>query len=663
MPGRPREHVLEEESLIALRALLPAAWSFEPVRRDYGLDVRVEVFQGGYATGLAFWAQLKGTDEADVKRALGVSFHATTLNYLSVQADPVLLVRFHAPSRQSFGTWLHRQDVRLKRTGQKSLTVRWKLPEQLDVGSPDRLVEEVRRFRRVGSAAQFPLSVAVRTAGGAVKLRSGVVALLKSTITAAHAPLTVVNDASADLVLSLGNKKVEVDTPLATLRLEAERTGDPVELADNAAVALAAGLSAVGLASSAVDIVIRCSDAPILSSDNVAGRLAHAFGTAGRWREASDLALECLSGRPGREVLGRLLDVQRLLADREPSQAEAEHIAANLVTLATRQQDAGDDAGAAWYSAGNWLFHAVRDYQAALQAYETAAEVRPDYRRLDYWLQETAAAMFETSDFAGAARLYEQAARVARTPVPVLLAKTADCLAHTGDRRGAAALFDRYVRSEPKPAASWLLKRLALQAIDYATTRAKRQSGASTQLALDATGPSPTASARAVGDEQDGTHEEPREAPDWSVLVHSGLKAKDVLRQLEDAATDEGDATAFLAVLTAACAFPEVQTDEPWAALLHLAWVMREEHQADWPLPGEVFRAALDTALYRRSDDLLRDMLASGGALPGELIGEVEDRGGHIAAERVQTVFLRTVHEDGSRDVLEVGLGPSGSPK
>src|SRR5687768_1829307 len=87
MPGRPREHVLEEESFIALRALLPAAWTLEQVRRDYGLDARVEVFQGGNATGLAFWAQLKATDEAAVKRALGVSFDTTTLNYLSVQAD------------------------------------------------------------------------------------------------------------------------------------------------------------------------------------------------------------------------------------------------------------------------------------------------------------------------------------------------------------------------------------------------------------------------------------------------------------------------------------------------------------------------------------------------------------------------------------------------
>lgn len=662
MPGRPREHVLEEESFNALRALLPAEWTLEPVRRDYGLDARVEVFQGGFATGQAFWTQLKATDEADLKRALGVSFDTTTLNYLSVQADPVLLVRFHAPSGRLFGTWLHRQDVRLKRTGQKSLTVRWKLPEGLHAGSPDRLVEEVRRFRRVGSAAQLPLTVALHTVGGTAELRTTLVALLRRTIVAVGAPLRVVSEDSADLVLSLGNKKIEVDTPLATLRAETERTTDPVELADNAAVALAAALGAVGLPSPAVDLVVRCSGAPLLRSDDVAGRLAQAFGTAGRWREASDLALECLSGPPGREVLGRLLDVQRLLADREPSEAEAQHVAVNLVELAARQQAAGDDAGAAWYSAGNWLFHAVRDYPAALQAYETAAEVRPDYRSQAYWLEETAAAMFETGNYAGAARLYGQAAKGLRNPAPGLLAKTADCLAHTGDRQGAAALFDRYLRAEPEPAAAWLLKRLALQAIDVAAEpaqSAERPSSDSTQSALDATAPNPTDSTRAAGTDQDGGNRKAKDAPDWSVLVHSGLHVKDVMRRLDDAAA-EGDVIALLAVLTAACGFPEARADEPWAALLLLAWVLREEHQADWVLPGEVFGAALDTAIHRRGDDLLRDLLASGGtSFPEELVQEVEDRAGQFAAGRTRTVFVRTVRDDGSRDVLEVGLGPS----
>ena len=64
--------------------------------------------------------------------------------------------------------------------------------------------------------------------------------------------------------------------------------------------------------------------------------------------------------------------------------------------------------------------------------------------------------------------------------------------------------------------------------------------------------------------------------------------------------------------------------------------------------------------MHRRGEDLLRDLLASGGErLPKDLVRTVEDRVRQAAAGRTRTVFVRTVHEDGSRDVLEVGLGPS----
>lgn len=633
MPGRPREHVLEEESCIALRALLPAAWTVEPVRRDYGLDARVEVFQDGHATGLAFWAQLKATDEADLRRALAVSFETSSLNYLSVQADPVLLVRFHAPSGRLFGTWLHRQDIRLKRAGQKSATVRWRLPDEVNASSPDLLAQEVRRFRNVGSPASLPLRVAVGTTGAVAALRPTVLALLRATLTAAGAPLRLVDAPAADMRLTLGPKKVEVDTPLATVTAETGRTDDPVAVADDAAAALAVGLASVGLPSAAVDLVLRCPAARLLATEDTAGLLAQAFGASGRWRDASDLALECLTGPPGRELLGRLLDVEVLLAARDSSETDARHVAANLAELARRQHARGENAGAAWYSAGNWLFHTVRDYPAALQAYEAAAEARPDYRTQDYWLQEAAAALFETGDHAAAAAMYGQALKAVAGPAPDLLAKTADCLAHTGDRQQAARLLDRYRDEEAAPAAPWLLKQLALRQL----------AGAPVAPVLEPVGLQP------ADPEAAGWH-------DWPSLVHPGLEAAEDLARLNGAASD-GDAEAFLAVLTAACAFPAPDQGEPWAALLLLAWALREEHGDEWPLPGEVFDAALDTAVHRRGDALLRDLLVGGGTLPPGLLAEAEQRL-REAEGAGGNVVMRYVNDDGSRDIVRIGFGP-----
>jgi tetratricopeptide (TPR) repeat protein len=641
MPGRPREHVLEEESVIALRALLPAEWTLETVRRDYGLDARVEVFQDGRATGLAFWGQLKATDEPDLRRALKVGFETTSLNYLSVQADPVLLVRYHAPTRRLFGTWLHRHDIRLKRAGQKTATVRWRLPEELGPGSPDALADEVRRHRRIGSPASLPLTVHVDTLRSTETLRASVLALLRTTLVAAGAHLTLVAGPPADLRMTIGPKVIKVDTPLSTLRAETELSDQPLAVADDAAAALAVALGGLGLPAAAVDLALRCSGARLLRSDDTAGRLAQAFGAAGRWRDASDLSLDCLTGPPGRELLGRLLDVGVLMADREPSEADARHIAANLIELARRQHAAGENPGAAYYSAGNWLFHTVRDYPAALRAYEAAAEARPDYRTQDYWLQETAAALFETADYAAAAAMYRQARAAANGPAAGLLARTADCLAHAGDTEHALLLLVRYQRCEPHPESPWILKLLALRQLNGAA-------------GTDGT----TVEEPAVRAEQHANEDaEGAEEPwhDWPSLVHPGLGVAADLERINRAAA-RGDAAAFLAVLTAGCAFPAPDEPEPWAALLLLAWALGQSYGADWSLPGDVLDAALNTAVHRRGDALLRDLLATGGDMPAGLLAEVEDRVAKAAA-RDKRVLVRAVHDDGRRDTLEIGLG------
>ena len=638
MPGRPREHVLEEESFIALRDLLPAEWTLEEVRRDYGLDARIEVFEGGQATGLAFWAQLKATDEPNVRRSLKVSFETTSLNYLFVQADPVLLVRYHAPTRRLFGAWLHRQDIRLKRAGQKSATVSWRLPDELGSGSSAPLVDEVRRYRRIGSPASLPLSVHLDMPSPIESVRGSVLALLRATLAAAGAPLSMVDEASADLRLTIRPTVIKVDTPLFTLRAETEPNGLPLALADNAAAALAVALGGLGLPAAAVDLVLRCSSAQLLTSAETAGRLAQAFATAGRWRDASDLSLECLTGPPGRELLGRLLDVGVLMADRQPSAADARHVAANLIELARRQDAAGENSGAASYSAGNWLFHTVHDYPAALQAYEAAADARPDYRTQDYWLQETAAALFETGEYAAAAAMYGQAQAAVAGPAVGLLARTADCLAHAGDTEQALDLFEQYRRGESQPEAPWLLKLLALRQLKSAAEN-------------DAIN---VADAGVQGEREAG---ESAEVPwqDWLSLVHPGLGGANDLERVDRAAAG-GDIAAFLTVLTAGCAFPAPDKPEPWEALLLLAWALHQEHRADWSLPGKVFDAALNTAVHRRADDLLRDLLATGGGIPADLLAEVEKRVAKASAQE-KRVVIRTVREDGTRETVEIGFG------
>ncbi len=107
MPQRPRSHQLEEESNRTFESHLPSRWVARRMHPDYGLDYTVEIFDADEkGTGLSFHVQLKATDESDLDRALGsVRFPRETADYYRSQTLPVLIVRYHAPSKQLFGRW------------------------------------------------------------------------------------------------------------------------------------------------------------------------------------------------------------------------------------------------------------------------------------------------------------------------------------------------------------------------------------------------------------------------------------------------------------------------------------------------------------------------------------------------------------------------------
>lgn len=599
MPSQPREHVLMEESLRAFVAALPPAWSWQEPTRDYGVDVRVEVFEAGSATGLSFWVQLKGTDEPDLRKALRQPFEVTALNYMAALSDPVLLVRYHAPSSGLYGTWLHRQDVVLKRAAQKSKTLGWSVGDAFGPATPDGLAAVVRRWRRFTSTGGGPPTASLSTAPDLGTDAQAVSMLFASALSRSGAGSPGREPAAADAAVRIGRAKAVVDLPVAQLRIETVRAGTAAEAADNAVVALAAGLASAGRASDAVALVMEAPRAGALANDDLAGRLAAAFGEAGAWRDASDLSLDCLTGPPGRELLGRLLGLQPLLTMRDLPHADARHVADNLAELARREQDRGENPGASLYSLGNWLFGIVRDYPAALDAYLAAARARSDYERQPYWLAETAAAYFETGAFDEAAALYAQAAAAggaAGEPTDAsLAARRADCLAHAGRPGEALAAFRDYERTAADPHPVWVLKRHALEADadDAPPDDAPADDGAPAASRSDAV--------------QDGV-------ADVHTTVHPGVGGRALLDRWPGAVA-EGDTGTVLAVLLLACAFPAPGRDEPWDLLLTLVHGLAEAPDAHLAMQG-LFDTALDAAWHRRGDRLVEGVLRTDGPPP-----------------------------------------------
>jgi hypothetical protein len=63
MPHRTRSHVIEDLSRDRIRqAFNRMGWTVEDLRKDYGEDLLVRIFDAGVATPLLFFVQCKGTD-------------------------------------------------------------------------------------------------------------------------------------------------------------------------------------------------------------------------------------------------------------------------------------------------------------------------------------------------------------------------------------------------------------------------------------------------------------------------------------------------------------------------------------------------------------------------------------------------------------------------
>jgi hypothetical protein len=92
---RPEEHETDTAARRIVPSLLPSSWEHrESGGRDYGVDMNIEMFKGGRATGNTLLLQIKGTTKAIDGGATLISFDlpVSTLKYSELFAVPFLLV-------------------------------------------------------------------------------------------------------------------------------------------------------------------------------------------------------------------------------------------------------------------------------------------------------------------------------------------------------------------------------------------------------------------------------------------------------------------------------------------------------------------------------------------------------------------------------------------
>lgn len=158
---RVRNHELEELSLAALRFELPPKWVIHDYRKDYGIDVQLEIFEAdGLATGLRCYGQLKATDNSAIDDVLALD--RDHFEYWSAHADPVLLLRYYADTQQYAWCWLHDVAWSLK-AGAESLSVAKFLKPWDRANSPRAIQNFLKQRNQIFIDRQLPpFCVAVR---------------------------------------------------------------------------------------------------------------------------------------------------------------------------------------------------------------------------------------------------------------------------------------------------------------------------------------------------------------------------------------------------------------------------------------------------------------------------------------------------------------------
>ncbi|MCU0405365.1 MAG: DUF4365 domain-containing protein [Ignavibacteriaceae bacterium] len=91
---RTRSHIIEDESRVEFKRILPESWVCRDKNIDYGIDNEVEIFDSnGNPTGKLFWVQLKATDSEDESIIRNITLTKSKLIQFKNYDISVLLAR------------------------------------------------------------------------------------------------------------------------------------------------------------------------------------------------------------------------------------------------------------------------------------------------------------------------------------------------------------------------------------------------------------------------------------------------------------------------------------------------------------------------------------------------------------------------------------------
>ncbi|GAA2123889.1 DUF4365 domain-containing protein [Glycomyces algeriensis] len=430
MPRRPREHVLETESELAFRKLIPATWVVREVLSDYGVDKEVEIFEDGQATGITFKVQLKGTDADFGDKSPFVRVKSSTLSYWLKLDSPVLIVLYCAKNDRVHARWAHSYDPHPRKFPKVSSTFKFSPKDRLSSKSHIRIESElayVRAFRARSINGRVPVRLVSRSITGVdtERLNFHLISIIRNCDGVLS---TDSNEDGTSIEVEVLKNEIAVTFPadIASMTIHDIRnqySGEeaPRILAADILLVISAIFARLGLASQTIEVLRYVpTSSPLLKESELGCKLAEALIFADRLPDALPL-IEVTSESPVDEIrdyatrLLGLIAMHRSVVDLNMDQHA--RILFLLERLAVIEEQLGNlrKAGRTWYIIAQ-KHRAARDYERARDSFTRALETDRTYELRGYIFRERGAAFYELDELSSAEADYRRAIDVGGVP-------------------------------------------------------------------------------------------------------------------------------------------------------------------------------------------------------------------------------------------------------
>lgn len=400
---------------------MPSEWVVRRIDDDYGVDLEVEIFEGGEATSLTFKVQLKSTDASNLSE-MKRSIQRSSLEYWRDLDVPVLICLWSAGRSQMFARWAHGRVGAPKDSNSKSVTVRFRADDLLSSSSWKSLLSNIVVIRRWKQRLiSVPLLICINSRDGVETPE--VSALFNIELRKLTRPLDalirVTTQFNAEAIqVELTHKYLTVELPSGTasmrLHLHEEYLTSDLSgfmLANDALMAIAILLGWVGWSSESASLgLVAFPSSPLMRSPEVALDLAITLAKEGRRQEAAGLLVTLLEQEL--DVLGSCAVEFLMPVIRQGAEIDDVTVGKLLALIQSKAnfefENGNSKASAEWLYNMSQIKTPNMSLQGCLDALDKAVTRDTSYLDRSYYHKERAGILWELGKFDESATAYKR---------------------------------------------------------------------------------------------------------------------------------------------------------------------------------------------------------------------------------------------------------------